>query len=258
MSLSDGMPTMTMPVTPANNGSNGGFGWGGDGAWFLIVLFLFAFLGWGNGGWGGNGNSGAADNYVLASDFATLQRQIDSAASTLERKGDITQQGLCDGFYAMNTTLLNGFAGVNQNMNNGFQNAELSRCNQQAALMQQLNAMQMQNQECCCENRAAIAQVRYDMATQACDTRNTVQNATRDIIDANNQNSRAILDFLTQSKLSDLQTENQNLKLAASQAAQNNYLISQLRPCPSPAYITCNPWAGSGYGGCGCTQGCGC
>ena len=186
-----------------------------------------------------------------------------SARSTAQHrrsnvKSDITQQGICDGFYSMNTTLLNGFAGVNQNMNSGFQNAELSRCNQQAALMQQLNAMQMQAADCCCENRAAIAQVRYDMATQACDTRNTVQNATRDIIDANNQNSRAILDFLTQSKLSDLQTENQNLKLAASQAAQNNYLISQLRPCPSPAYITCNPWAGSGYGGCGCNQGCGC
>lgn len=94
------------------------------------------------------------------------------------------------------------------------------------------------------------------MAAQACDTRNTVQNATRDIIDNANQNSRAILDFLTQSKLADLQSENQGLKLAASQAAQNNYLISQLRPCPSPAYITCNPWAGSGYGGCG--SGCGC
>lgn len=258
MSLSDGGVQATMPVAPVNSSNGGGFGWGGEGSWFIIILFLFAFLGWGNGGWGNNGNSGAADNYVLASDFATLQRQIDSAASTLERKSDITQQGICDGFYAMNTTLLNGFSGVNQNMNSGFQNAELSRCNQQAALMQQLNAMQMQNQECCCENRAAIAQVRYDMATQACDTRNTVQNATRDIIDANNQNSRAILDFLTQSKLSDLQTENQNLKLAASQAAQNNYLISQLRPCPSPAYITCNPWAGSGYGGCGCNQGCGC
>ena len=241
-----------MPVTPANNGSNGGFGWGGDGAWFLIVLFLFAFLGWGNGGWGGNGNSGAADNYVLASDFATLQRQIDSAASTLERKGDITQQGLCDGFYAMNTTLLNGFAGVNQNMNNGFQNAELSRCNQQSALMQQLNAMQMQNQECCCENRAAIAQVRYDMATQACDTRNTVQNATRDIIDANNQNSRAILDFLVNSKMQDLQTENQNLKLAASQAAQNSYLVSQLRPSPIPAYSVQNPYCCNQFAGCGC------
>ena len=258
MSLSDGGVQATMPVAPTGMMNSGFGGFGGDGAWWIIILFLFVFCGWGNNGWGNNGNSGAADNYVLASDFATLQRQIDSAASTIERKSDITQQGICDGFYAMNTTLLNGFAGVNQNMNSGFQNAELSRCNQQAALMQQLNAMQMQAADCCCENRAAIAQVRYDMATQACDTRNTVQNATRDIIDANNQNSRAILDFLTQSKLSDLQTENQNLKLAASQAAQNNYLISQLRPCPSPAYITCNPWAGSGYGGCDCNQGCGC
>lgn len=256
MSLSDGMPTMTMPVAPANTGNGGGFGWGGESVWMIVLFLIFAVFGWGGNGWGGNGNNGVADNYVLASDFATLQRQIDSAASTIERKGDITQQGICDGFYAVNTTLLNGFAGVNQNMSNGFQTAELSRCNQQAALMQQLNAMQMQAQQCCCDQRADTAQVRYDMATQACDTRNTVQNATRDIIDANNQNSRAILDFLTQSKLSDLQTENQNLKLAASQAAQNNYLISQLRPCPSPAYITCNPWAGSGYGGCG--SGCGC
>lgn len=258
MSLSDGGVQATMPVAPTGMMNSGFGGFGGDGAWWIIILFLFVFCGWGNNGWGNNGNSGAADNYVLASDFATLQRQIDSAASTIERKSDITQQGICDGFYAMNTTLLNGFAGVNQNMNSGFQNAELSRCNQQAALMQQLNAMQMQAANCCCENRAAIAQVRYDMATQACDTRNTVQNVTRDIIDNANSNSRAILDFLTQSKLSDLQTENQNLKLAASQAAQNNYLISQLRPCPSPAYITCNPWAGSGYGGCGCNQGCGC
>ena len=237
MSLSEGMPTMTMPVAPAN-GSGNGFGFGGDGAWFLIILFLFAFCGWGGNGWGNNaGNSGGVvDGYVLASDF-----------SNIERKMDLINGGLCDGFYAVNNTLLTGFG-----------NAELSRANQQAALMQQLSAMQMQAANCCCENRAAVAQVRYDMATQACDTRNTVQNATRDIIDANNQNSRAILDFLTQSKLSDLQTENQNLKLAASQAAQNNYLISQLRPCPSPAYITCNPWAGSGYGGCGCNQGCGC
>lgn len=122
--------------------------------------------------------------------------------------------------------------------------------------MQQLTAMQMQNQECCCENRAAIAQVRYDMATQACDTRNTINTAARDIIDNQNQNSRAILDFLTQNKMRDLESANQELRLAASQAAQNNYLISQLRPCPTPAYITCNPWAGSGYGGCG--TGCGC
>lgn len=255
MSLSDGMPTMTMPVAPANTGNGGGFGWGGESVWMIVLFLIFAVFGWGGNGWGGNGNNGVADNYVLASDFATLQRQIDSAASTIERKGDITQQGICDGFYAVNTTLLNGFAGVNQNMSNGFQSAELSRCNQQAALMQQLNAMQMQAANCCCENRAAIAQVRYDMASQACDTRNTVNTAARDIIDNQNQNSRAILDFLTQSKLQDLQSENQGLKMAASQAAQNNYLISQLRPTPIPAYASCNPWAGGSYTGCGT---CGC
>ena len=245
MSLSDGRPTMTMPVTPANGGGNG-FGFGGDGAWFLIILFLFAFCGWGGNGWGNNGNSGGVvDGYVLSSDFANI-----------ERKMDLINGGLCDGFYAVNTTLLNGFAGVNQNMNNGFQTAELSRANQQAALMQQLNAMQMQAAECCCNTQRSIEGVRYDMAAQACDTRNTVQNATRDIVENQNANSRAILDFLTNSKMRDLESANQELRLAASQSAQNNYLISQLRPCPSPAYITCNPWAGSGYGGCG--SGCGC
>lgn len=242
MSLSDGGVQATMPVAPTGMMNSGFGGFGGDGAWWIIILFLFVFCGWGNNGWGNNGNSGGVvDGYVLTSDFANVERKIDSV-----------NQGLCDGFYQQ-AQLVNG---TNMAMANGFAQAELSRSNQQAALMQQLNAMQMQAANCCCENRAAIAQVSYDMAAQACDTRNTVQNATRDIIDANNQNSRAILDFLTQSKLSDLQTENQNLKLAASQAAQNNYLISQLRPCPAPAYITCNPWAGSGYGGCG--SGCNC
>lgn len=248
MSLSsDGAPMLTMPVAPTNSGGNGGFGWDGNGSWFIIILFLFAFLGWGNNGCGNNGGNsgGVVDGYVLSSDFANI-----------ERKMDLINGGLCDGFYAANTTLLNGFAGVNQNMNNGFQTAELSRANQQAALMQQLNAMQMQAAECCCNTQRSIEGVRYDMAAQACDTRNTVQNATRDIVENQNANSRAILDFLTNSKMRDLESANQELRLAASQSAQNNYLISQLRPCPSPAYITCNPWAGSGYGGCG--SGCGC
>lgn len=77
MSLSDGRPTMTMPVTPANGGGNG-FGFGGDGAWFLIILFLFAFCGWGGNGWGNNGNSGGVvDGYVLSSDFANIERKMD-------------------------------------------------------------------------------------------------------------------------------------------------------------------------------------
>ena len=237
MSLSDGGVQATMPVAPVNS-SNGGFGWGGEGSWFIIILFLFAFLGWGNGGWGNNGNGGGVvDGYVLTSDFANVERKIDSV-----------NQGLCDGFYQQ-AQLVNG---TNMAMANGFAQAELSRSNQQAALMQQLNAMQMQAANCCCENRAAITQVRYDMAAQACDTRNTVQNATRDIIDNANANSRAILDFLTQSKLSDLQAENQGLKLAASQAAQNSYLVSQLRPSPIPAYTVQNPYCCNQYAACGC------
>jgi hypothetical protein len=237
MAISSDAPVMTMPVAPTS--ANGGFGgFGGDGWW--IILFFIVLFGWGGNGWGGN-NGGVMDGYVLTSDFANIERKLDNV-----------NNGLCDGFYAMNTGMLNGFAGVTQAVTNGFYASELSRCNQQAALMQQLNAMQMQAQECCCENRAAIAQVRYDMATQACDTRNTVQNATRDIIDNANSNSKAILDFLVNSKMQDLQTENQNLKLAASQAAQNNYLVSQLRPCPTPAYITCNPWVSSApCGACG-------
>ena len=235
MSLSDGAPMMTMPVAPANN-YGGGMGMWGDSWIWIIVLFLF---GWGRNGFGNGNGGGVMDGYVLTSDFASVERKLDSIAN-----------GICDSTFALNNAITGGFATTTQAINTGFGNAELSRSNQQAALMQQLNAMQMQNQECCCENRAAIAQVRYDMATQACDTRNTVNTAARDIIDNQNQNSRAILDFLTQSKMRDLESANQELRLAASQAAQNNYLISQLRPTPIPSYPSCNPWANGSYNGC--------
>ena len=112
--------------------------------------------------------------------------------------------------------------------------------------MAQLNAIAMENQRCCCETGRAIergfADTNYNLATQFCDVKNTIQKTTRDVIDNANCNTRAILDFLVQDKISTLQNENQSLKLAASQAAQNNYLISQLRePCPIPAYMVQNP-----------------
>lgn len=238
MSLSSDSTMLTMPVAPANTGNGNGFGWGGDGAWWIVLFLIFAaFGGWGNGfGFGGGGN-GVMDGYVLTSDFANVERKIDSV-----------NQGLCDGFYQQ-AQLING---TNMAMANGFGQAELSRATQQAALMQQLTAMQMQAAECCCNTQRSIEGVRYDMAAQACDTRNTVQNATRDIIDNANSNSRAILDFLTQSKLQDLQSENQGLKLAASQAAQNSYLVSQLRPSPIPAYTVQNPYCCNQFAGCGC------
>lgn len=254
MSLSDGGVQATMPVAPTGM-MNSGFG--GDGAWWIIILFLFVFCGWGGNGWGNNGNSGGVvDGYVLTSDFANVERKIDSV-----------NQGLCDGFYQQ-AQLVNG---TNMAMTNGFAQAELSRSNQQAALMQQLNAMQMQAANCCCENRAAIAQVRYDMATQACDTRNTVQNATRDIIDAMNSGFRGIDQRLTAQEIAakDAKIAEQNQRLfaadlAASQAAQTldmrNYVSAQFayyNPRPVPSFEVPAPYQYGGCG-CGCNQGCGC
>ena len=120
MNYDGGLSPSDVALLSGNSGnSNNGFGEGSG--WWIIVFLIFALGGWGNNGNRGfGGGSGAADNYVLASDFATLQRQIDSSTATLERKADATQQGLCDGFYAMNTGMLNGFSGVQQAMCQGF------------------------------------------------------------------------------------------------------------------------------------------
>ena len=248
MSYNEAIPV----VDVAGNGGNHSF-LGGDGLAAIIIIALL--FGWGRNGYGnGGGDTGSAGSgaamagYVLTSDFANIERKIDGV-----------NNGLCDGFYAQ-AQLING---VQQNMSNGFMSAELSRANQQAALMQQLYGMQRAADNCCCENRAAIAQVRYDMATQACDTRNTVQVAARDIIDNQNAGTRAVLDFLTSSRLRDLEAENSTLKLAASQAAQNDtlktYMSGQFayyNPRPVPSFSVPAPFqytgCGNGYGNCGC------
>ena len=174
------------------------------------------------------------DGYLLTSDFANIERKIDGV-----------NNGLCDGFYAQ-AQLVNG---VQMQMANGFGQAELSRSNQQAALMQQLNNMAMQAADCCCKTQTAIQGVNYNLATQACETRNTIQNGTRDIIENQNCNARAILDALTaqriEAKDEKIAAQNQQLfaaQLAASQAAQNQYLVQTLRPGPIPAYMVPNPY----------------
>ena len=241
--------------------------WGG-GSWLWIIVVLALLFGWGGNSWGGNrggGSSGAADGYVLATDFANIERKVDGV-----------NNGICDGFYAMNTGMLNGFAGVTQAVTSGFSAAELSRCNQQAALMQQLNNMAMQAADCCCKTQTAIQGVNYNLATQACDTRNLIQSATRDIVDAQNAGTRAILDAFTAQRLEardeKIAAQNQqifNLQLAASQSAQNAHLanvvncgmdrvIQRVAPYPIPAYQVANPLAGCGsgcgYNGYGCNS----
>jgi len=280
------MSLTSSEMSPADfaavTGNNNGNCFGGNGAIWIVILFLFAFCGgWGGNGWGNNGSQGAADNYVLASDFATLQRQIDSAASTLERKGDAINSGLCDGFYAQNTTMLTGFGTINQNISNGFSNAEIARANQQAALtaqlnannitaMQNANALQAQLANCCCENREGQAQIRYDMATQSnavqtaitngfCQTNYNNQTNTRDIIENQNSNTRAVLDALAEqrtealkARIAEQEQQINALQLAASRQAQNAYLVNQLRPAPVPAFPVAAPYQfGNCNGSCG-------
>ena len=232
--MENGMSPADLAAVTGRNNGDGMFG--GNGAWWIIILFLFVFCGWG-GGWGNNAGRGqgtAMDGYVLTSDFANIERKIDGV-----------NNGLCDGFYAQ-AQLVNG---VQMQMANGFGQAELSRSNQQAALMQQLNNMAMQAADCCCKTQTAIQGVNYNLATQACETRNTIQNGTRDIIENQNANARAVLDALTaqriEAKDEKIAAQNQQLfaaQLAASQAAQNQYLVQTLRPGPIPAYTVPNPY----------------
>lgn len=245
MAITDGGPTMTMPVAPT--GMMGG-GFGGENGWW-VILFIILLFGWGRNGYGNN-NGSVMDGYVLTSDFASVERKLDAV-----------NNGICDSTFALNNAI-----------NGGFATAELSRANQQAALMQQLNAMQMQSQECCCENRAAIAQVRYDMATQACDTRNTVQNTTRDIIDAMNCGFRSIDQRLTAQEIAakDAKIAEQNQRLfaadlAASQSAQTldmrNYVSAQFsyyNPRPVPSFSVPAPYQYTGCGNQYNCNGCGC
>ena len=234
------------------NNDNGMFG---DNGWWIILLFLFA--GWGNGGYG-FGGFGAGQG--------TMREEISYGFDMNGLGNGIRgiQQGLCDGFYAMNTGMLNGFNGVQSTLCQGFSGINDAVTQSTIADMQsdfglqtaingsttaitgQLTGLSAQLADCCCATKTAIergfADINYNMATQACDTRRAIADSTRDIIDANNAGVRSILDFITQDKIATLTAENQSLKFAASQAAQNSYLVNALRdPCPIPAYVVPNP-----------------
>lgn len=238
--------------SPINlGGSNSNSGWGDGNGWWIIVFLIFALGGWGNNGWGNGGSQGAADNYVLASDFATIQRQLSDGFGNLTSQTRYIQNGICDGFYATNTSLLNGFGGVNTAiMQNGYETRNA------------INGVSSQLASCCCDVKQGIAGVNYNLATQGCAIQNTIQNTSRDTVDAINGMYKALHDEIVANRIEDKnaqitaqQNEINALRLAASQANQNSYLIDQLRPTAKPAYITCSPFQ-SVYGF-GCNGGCG-
>ena len=236
--------TASVPlVANIDGGCNRNDGMWGDGGWWIILLFL-AF------GWGGNGfGFGGGGRYACATQ-ADVRASVDQ--QTLISKLDQQTYGLADSTFALNNTIVNGFHGVdNAICTLGYQN------------QQGFNELAHQISDCCCATKESIQGVNYNLATQTSALQNTMCNNTRDIIDNQNANSRAIIDFLVNDKMASLQAENQNLKLAASQAAQNQYLVSELRPCAKPAYITCSPYQSAyGFGlnnnGYGCNTGCGC
>lgn len=234
----------SMPVVPASYGTNnGGFGGLGD-SWLGLIVILALLGGWGNGGFGFGGGLGGGRGYVEpCATQADVRAAVDQ--QTLISKLDQQTYGLADSTYALNNTITNGFHGVDNAI-----------CNLGYNVQNGFNGISAQLAQCCCDNRAAIADVKYQMATESCDTRRAISDNARDIIENQNNNTRSILDFLVSDKLSTLQAENQELRLQASQAKQNAYLVNELRPCPIPAYITCNPYAAS-YG-IGYNNGCGC
>lgn len=223
-------------------------GWAnGDGWWALIILFAL-FGGWGRGGLFG-GNGGGCDSACAT--VGDVQRGFDNQGVTNKLNG--LENGLCSLGYdqlAQMNTLGNTVTQTGYQIQNAIQQDTI-------AGMQQSNALQSQLADCCCENRQAIAQVRYDMASDTCAVTTAIANAARDITENQNANYRALHDEIVANRIedknaqiADLQSQVQALNLAQSQANQNQYLISQLRPCPQPAYITCNPWGGQIYGGC--------
>lgn len=266
----NGYSLSDIAAATGNNRNNDGFGFDGNGAWIFLFFILFLAGGWGNGnGFGNNGNCNGAVNAVNND----IQRGFDQSA------------------------LINGIAGLNNAITSGFSNAEVSRCNSQANILQtlnnnqaaslaqannnyngisnQLNTIAMNQQNCCCENRAAVADLKYTVATENCADRAAISDALKDVITSNTANTQAILDKLCQQEIDALKAQNQQLQmqgylasLAASQnaqtgqiltdnAAQTTALLRALNPAPIPAYVVSNPYScgcGNNYGGCGGTS----
>lgn len=248
MSLNENGNGLVMPVSPMYGGS-GGSGWNDGGLFWIVILFLFVFMGNGWGGYGGRGATTTINN--------DLQRGFDQQS------------------------VMGSLGGLTSAVTTGFANAEVSRCNSQANLLSTLNANQnastaamngiaMSLQNCCCENRAGIADLKYTIATEACADRQAITDALRDLTAINSANTQLILDKMCQQEIDALKTQNANLqtqinlanlqasqsdqtaKVLADNAAQTSTLRQALNPTPVPAYVVANP------NGCGCaTYGCG-
>ena len=272
MSLtSEGLTPADISAVVGNDRNNGFFG--GDGLYAIIVLFILMAVMNNGFGFGGGMGGGGAFPWLLASGNNTnndVQRGFDQAAIT----GAINNVGAA--VNAISPQLCNGFAGVNATINSGFANSEVANNARQMASMNQLFAMQTAQQNCCCENRAGLADVKYTIATENCQDRYEAAQNTRDIIENCNRNNQAVLDKLcaleldgVRSQLASAERENlslqnqlnmatmqasqtaQTAQILAGQAAEIDGVYNRLKNCPVGTYSVCNPVTPVGYG-CGC------
>lgn len=224
----------------AVTGGNRDGGFGGDG-WWAIIILLALFGGFGNRGGAFGGGGGCGDSCATQADVRAAVDQ-----QTLISKMDQQTYGIADLGYAIQGQV-HGVTDAVTQTGFGLQNAITS-----AAFANQtgMNQLSRELAECCCENRAAIAQVRYDMATQACELGHRIDG----VGDRLAAELTAIRMEQKNERIAELTQKLNMADLAASQAAQNAYLINQLKPCPSPAYIVANPnccYQGTAYNGCG-------
>ena len=228
--MENGLTASDVALLTGNNRNDGMFG-GDWGAWIILFLLFGMFNGRGFGGFGG-GNGGCEP----------CATKSDLTAQGIVQKLDGITYGISDTAFALNNTITNGFHGVDNAI-----------CNLGYNVQSGFNTLGHQLAECCCQTQRSIDGLNYNLATQACDTRNLIQTTTRDITDNANANTRAILDFLVNDKISTLQAENTALKFQASQTAQNAFitanqdaqtaeLIRRLgADCPVPAYVVQPP-----------------
>lgn len=216
-------------VTDHNNGYGYGDGFGfGGGAWMIWIVLIFAMFGCGGNGFGRNGNG-----------LTQLELQNGFDTQSILRKLDGINNGLCDGFYAMNTNFLQGQNQLSRDLCTGF-----STLGSQVAE----NRFAMQN--CCCETNRNIDAVRYENAKNTCEIVRAIEKdgqETRALINANV--TQALRD-----KIAEQSQIIQSAHYQLSQQDQSAKLISTLRPVPIPAYPTCSPYQAANYfnGGCGC------
>lgn len=243
-------------IRAVTQGENGGFG-AGNGAWWIIILFLFAFMGWGGRGFGGGygTDGGVQNNYVLASDFSQLSRQVADGFSSTERKLDGVNNGLCSGFYqeaqlinGVNMQNANNTAAVQQTLTQGFAGLNTGMVQQGYETRLGIQNIGTQMGQCCCDLRAGQADLKYAIAQGNCQLGQTITMAARDIVDNQNANYRALHDEIVAGRIEDKNAQIASLErqvfsqqLAASQAIQTSEILGQLRPCPIPAYPVPNP-----------------